>query len=125
MVATIQDPGSINPARVLLGMPGWEPGPNMEGIKTFKNGTFLRLLEQEKTIIEEDDLDQRWENLSGEVVDEIIFLSKHTAVSSRAALTIHPIGTQQAFDVFFFSFAPFLCHNGCLLSQFLAIFASS
>ncbi|KAI5678812.1 hypothetical protein M9H77_09762 [Catharanthus roseus] len=92
VVATIQDPGSINPARVLLGMPGWEPGPNMEGIKTFKNGTFLRLLEQEKTIIEEDDLDQRWENLSGEVVDEIIFLSKHTAVSSRAALTIHPIG---------------------------------
>lgn len=95
VVATIQDPASINPANILLGMPGWEPGPCMEGIKSFKNGDTLRLLEQQKTIIEEDDLDQRWQNLSGEVVDEIIFLSKHTAVSSRAALTIHPIGRSQ------------------------------
>ena len=38
-------------------------------------------------------LDLRWEQLTGESVHEIIFLSKHTAVSNRPALTIQPIGT--------------------------------
>lgn len=41
----------------------------------------------------EDDLDNRWEELTGEVVDEVIFFSRHTAVSNRPALTVHPIGT--------------------------------
>ena len=52
----------------------------------------VRLLEHDKGIVEEDDLDNRWEEVTGEVVEEIIFLSKHTAVSNRPALTIHPIG---------------------------------
>lgn len=52
----------------------------------------VRLLEHDKGIVEEDHLDNRWEEVTGEVVEEIIFLSKHTAVSNRPALTIHPIG---------------------------------
>ncbi|ESR56572.1 hypothetical protein CICLE_v10024148mg, partial [Citrus x clementina] len=35
---------------------------------------------------------QRWQEAAGEVVDEVIFLRKHTAVSNRSALTVHPIG---------------------------------
>ncbi|KAL2542837.1 D-aminoacyl-tRNA deacylase [Abeliophyllum distichum] len=92
VVATTSDPASINPAKELLAMPGWQTGPTLEaGIRSFKNGD-VRILEQDKSIIEEDDLDLRWEAASKETVDEIIFLSKHTAVSNRAALTIHPIG---------------------------------
>lgn len=52
----------------------------------------VRLLEHDKSIVEEDDLDTRWEHVTGEVVTEIIFLSKHTAVTNRPALTVHPIG---------------------------------
>ncbi|KAL0424860.1 UNVERIFIED_CONTAM: D-aminoacyl-tRNA deacylase [Sesamum radiatum] len=94
VVATTCDPASINPAKALLAMPGWQPGPTLDGgIRSFKNGGSLRLLEQEKFIIEEDDLDLRWEAATGETVVEMIFLSRHAAVSNRPALTIHPIGT--------------------------------
>lgn len=44
------------------------------------------------SIVKEDDLDSRWEEATGEVVDEVIFLSRHTAASNRPALTVHPIG---------------------------------
>ncbi|TQD72595.1 hypothetical protein C1H46_041874 [Malus baccata] len=43
-------------------------------------------------IVEEDDLDRRWEEATEERVNEVIFLSKHTTVSNRPALTVHPIG---------------------------------
>lgn len=93
VVATTADPASINPAKALLAMPGWLPGPTLDGgIRSFKNGDSLRLLEQDKFIIEEDDLDLRWEAATGETVAELFFLSRHVAVSSRPALTIHPIG---------------------------------
>lgn len=52
----------------------------------------VRLLKHDRSIVSEDHLDKRWEAATGEVVDEVIFLSKHTAVSNRPALTVHPIG---------------------------------
>nr|GMD21118.1 D-aminoacyl-tRNA deacylase [Ipomoea batatas] len=92
VVATTTDPASNGPATALLSMPGWTPGPNLDGvIRTFICG-HLRLLQHDKGIVEEDDLDLRWEKATTEPVDEVIFLSKHTAVSNRPALTIHPIG---------------------------------
>lgn len=94
VVATTVDPASINPAKALLAMPGWQPGPTLEGgIRSFKNGDSLRLLEQDSFIIEENDLDLRWEAATGETAAELIFLSRHVAVSNRPALTIHPIGS--------------------------------
>ncbi|KAL9149109.1 hypothetical protein ABFS82_12G089200 [Erythranthe guttata] len=99
VVATTADPASINPAKALLSMPGWQPGPTIEGgIRSFKNGDSLRLLEQDNSIIEEDDLDLRWEAATGESVAELIFLSRHVAVSTRPALTIHPIGVPHLKD---------------------------
>ncbi|XP_047972278.1 D-aminoacyl-tRNA deacylase isoform X2 [Salvia hispanica] len=93
VVATTADPASINPAKALLAMPGWIPGPTLDGgIRSFMNGESLRLLEQDKFIIEEDDLDLRWESATGETVSELLFLSRHAAASTRPALTIHPIG---------------------------------
>ncbi|KAK6133967.1 hypothetical protein DH2020_032288 [Rehmannia glutinosa] len=99
VVATTADPASINPAKALLAMPGWHPGPTLEGgIRSFKNGDSLRLLEHDKFIIEEDDLDLRWESATGETVVELFFLSRHAAVSNRPALTIHPIGVPHLED---------------------------
>ncbi|KAF9624452.1 hypothetical protein IFM89_011460 [Coptis chinensis] len=92
VVATTTDPASIGPASALLAMPGWHPGPPLqEDIPSFVNGE-VRLIKHDNSIISEDDLDTRWEEATGEVVDEVIFLSKHKAASSRPALTIHPIG---------------------------------
>lgn len=100
VVATTADPASINPAKALLAMPGWLPGPTLDGgIRSFKNGDSLRLLEQDKFIIEEDDLDLRWEAATGETVAELFFLSRHVAVSSRPALTIHPIGIARVYRI--------------------------
>ncbi|CAI9096408.1 OLC1v1032554C2 [Oldenlandia corymbosa var. corymbosa] len=93
VVATTLDPASINPAKALLAMPGWnQPGPTFDGIRSYSFGDKVRLLEHDSSIIDEDDLDLRWEIATGETVDEVIFLSKHKAVSNRPALTIHPIG---------------------------------
>ncbi len=60
-------------------------------MESFTNGD-VRLLKHERSIIAEDDLDNRWQAATGEAVTEVIFLSKHTAVSNRPALTVHPIG---------------------------------
>lgn len=59
------------------------------------------MLQHDESIVKEDNLDTRWEELIEESVDNVIFLSKHTAVTNRPALTIHPIGIS-------FS-SPFLC----------------
>ncbi|KAE9451131.1 hypothetical protein C3L33_16968, partial [Rhododendron williamsianum] len=90
VVATTTDPASIGPAAALLAMPGWQPGPSFQGIRSFVNGE-VRLLEHDNSIVKEDHLDKRWEEFTSEGVDEIIFLSKHKAVSNRPALTLHPI----------------------------------
>ncbi|KAM7483097.1 hypothetical protein LguiB_007680 [Lonicera macranthoides] len=91
VVATTTDPASIGPASVLLAMPGWHPGPLLQDMSSFVNKE-VRLLKHDRSIVSEDHLDKRWEAATGEVVDEVIFLSKHTAVSNRPALTVHPIG---------------------------------
>ncbi|XP_065860632.1 D-aminoacyl-tRNA deacylase [Euphorbia lathyris] len=97
LVATTTDPASINPATALLAMPGWQPGPSLQEMKSFSIQQ-VRLLQHDKSIVVEDDLDRRWEDATGEVVDEVIFFSKHTAVSNRPALTIHPIGVPHLRD---------------------------
>ncbi|KAJ4791865.1 D-aminoacyl-tRNA deacylase [Rhynchospora pubera] len=98
VVATTADPASIGPASAFLSMPGWSPGPSLqEGIESFSNGE-VRLLKHEKSIVREDDLDLRWETAIGEPVSEVIFLSRHTAVSSRPALTVHPIAVPHLKD---------------------------
>nr|XP_010929066.1 D-aminoacyl-tRNA deacylase isoform X2 [Elaeis guineensis] len=92
VVATTADPASVGPASAFLTMPGWNPGPSIsEGMESFANGD-VRLLKHGKKIVTEDDLDLRWEAATGEPVSEVIFLSRHTAVSNRPALTVHPIG---------------------------------
>ncbi|KAI7737621.1 hypothetical protein M8C21_017055, partial [Ambrosia artemisiifolia] len=91
VVSTTTDPASFGPATALLTMGTWAQGASFQGIRSKVNGD-VRLLEHDQGIVEEDCLDDRWEEATGEVVDEIIFLSKHTAVTNRPALTVHPIG---------------------------------
>ncbi|CAN1152312.1 D-aminoacyl-tRNA deacylase [Linum perenne] len=97
LVATTSDPASINPANALLAISSGTTstsaaGPPLNDIQSFIIGNNVRLLQHGKSIVEEDDLDLRWQAATGETVDEVIFFSKHVAASNRPALTIHPIG---------------------------------
>lgn len=91
VVATTLDPASIGPASAFLSMPGWQPGPLLQGMVSYAN-KGVRLLKHDNSIVSEDHLDKRWEEATGEAVQDVIFLSRHTAVSNRPALTVHPIG---------------------------------
>ncbi|CDY65300.1 BnaCnng46480D [Brassica napus] len=92
IVTTTSDPASINPAAALLAMPGWTAGPILPpDMKSFVNKQ-TRVIQHDGSIVKEDDLDSWWEEAASIAVDEVIFLSRHTAVSNRPALTVHPIG---------------------------------
>ncbi|KAK8703107.1 hypothetical protein V6N13_021436 [Hibiscus sabdariffa] len=92
VVATSADPASIGPASSLLAMPGWHPGPSLQGAASYTNKE-VRLIKLDKRLVVENHLDKRWEEATGETVGDVVFLSKHVASSNRPALTIHPIGT--------------------------------
>ncbi|CAH8363510.1 unnamed protein product [Eruca vesicaria subsp. sativa] len=73
-------------------MPGWTSGPILPpDMKSFVNQQ-TRVIQHDGSIVKEDDLDSQWEEATGENVEKVIFLSCHTAVSNRPALTFHPIG---------------------------------
>ncbi|KAJ7943295.1 D-aminoacyl-tRNA deacylase [Quillaja saponaria] len=92
VVATTTDPASINPENDVFAMSGWLPGHSFqEDTKSLVNEGVSVLLHG-KSIVVEDDLDKWWEELTGVVVDEVIFLCKHATVSNKHTLTIHPIG---------------------------------
>lgn len=59
----------------------------------------MRLIKLDKGLVVENHLDKRWEEATGETVDDVVFLSKHVASSNRPALTIHPIGIQFFFFI--------------------------
>lgn len=52
----------------------------------------VSVLKHDYSNVREDHLDKRWEAAIGEVVEEVIFLSRRTAASKRPTFTIHPIG---------------------------------
>lgn len=92
LVATKADPASIGPASALLSLnPSWTRGPDVDHNPTYKTGN-VRMLQLSDHAVHHDLLEQRWESQTGERVSEIIFMSRHTAVSNRPALTVHPIG---------------------------------
>ncbi|KAJ9163487.1 hypothetical protein P3X46_023149 [Hevea brasiliensis] len=91
VVATTVDPASIGPASALLAMPGWQLGPSWQDAQSYVNEE-VRLIKLDNRLVKEDHLDKRWEEATGESVDEVMFLSKQVASSKRRAFTIHPIG---------------------------------
>jgi len=90
LVCSEDDIPSVNMKRQLLKKREWE------GIGTFGNNNFL---ENGETImmttpdlhIHIEDIDQRIAD-AGISIDEVVFMSRHSAMSGEAALTVHPIG---------------------------------
>ncbi|CAI8248685.1 MAG: Uncharacterised protein [Methanobacteriota archaeon] len=88
------DIASTNQAESLLEKCQWEEAPLVEGFKTW-NCNSIRLWWRDGGVLFEDNLDIRWEKVTGEKVTEVIFPSRHVAASGLPCLTIHPIGTPQ------------------------------
>mgnify|MGYP000076321995 FL=1 len=85
------DIASTNQAKFLLENNTWEQKGHVESHPSYAIGN-VRMWFLPKRILWEDHLDQRWCNATGENVTEVIFPSRHAAVSGQPCLTLHPIG---------------------------------
>lgn len=88
------DIASTNQSDSLMKIAQWEPMDLVEGHPTFKR-LNARIWILPGSVLREDFLGRRWVQATGEVVDEIIFPSRHSAASGRPSLTLHPIGVMQ------------------------------
>lgn len=85
------DIASWNQAKFLLNNFAWKSLGNVEG-KAAHSYENVRMWLFENGILFEDYIGKRWHAETGEVVDEIIFPSRHSASSGKPSLTLHPIG---------------------------------
>ena len=88
------DIASTNQAEELLKLCDWVELEPIEGLQAYSY-KHARMWWLKDGCLWEDNLDKRWEIATGEVPDEIIFPSRHSAASGNASLTLHPIGTMQ------------------------------
>ena len=85
------DIASTNQADVVRNLGTWTQRSNVEGHPSYECGD-IRMWVFPNGVLREDNINHRWESVTGEVVSEVIFPSRHVAESGRACLTLHPIG---------------------------------
>lgn len=88
------DIASVNQANALLRMAKWKNIPDVEGHKAYSYKD-VRMWWMPDGCLWEDNLDKRWELVTGETPNEVIFPSRHSAASGKPSLTLHHIGTMQ------------------------------
>ena len=93
LIVSAPDIGSTIQGDALLSRGGWKKQEIVEGGDTWINGNGrVHLWWFPNKVLDEDNLDQRYTTLTGEKVDEVIFLSRHYAASGQPSLTLHVIG---------------------------------
>jgi len=88
------DIASTNQADELLKLADWKKLDDVENRVAYSY-RHARMWWVDDGCLWEDDLDKRWQEATGEKATEVIFPSRHSAVSGNASLTLHPIGTMQ------------------------------
>lgn len=86
-----KDIASTNQADLLRNLDPWVAMDAFEGHPTYAFDR-LRMVYLPDGLLFEDHLDRRWNRFTGELVQEVIFPSRHVAASGQASLTLHPIG---------------------------------
>ena len=66
------DIASANQAKYLFEMGGWQQVPEVESFPSYSN-QHVRMWFLPNRILWQDDLDKRWEQATGEIVNEVIF----------------------------------------------------
>ena len=98
VVATRRDAASVNICNSLLIKAGYFASLGVEGheanlyVCQRRGGGKVILWNQDDSLLGLDDPQDKVSSILGESIDDVIFLSKHTASSGRASLTVHPIG---------------------------------
>ncbi len=97
LLATTEDKASKNMVQSLLARGGWaEAEPIDTASRVWRRETgpsHVYLWEIQQGFLRADGLDTKWLAAHpGQEIQELIFLSRHAAVSGRPSLTIHPIG---------------------------------
>ena len=91
IAVNMSDIASSNQAKVLLETLDWENIGPVEEKQSYRLGN-VRMWMFDDRILNEDNIDIRWFQQTGEKVTEVIFPSKHSASSGKPSLTLHPIG---------------------------------
>ena len=86
-----RDIASTNQADVLRTLDDWTSLDAVEGCPCY-GFEHLRMMYLPDGLLFEDHLDRRWQTVTGEIVSEVVFPSRHVAASGQASLTLHPIG---------------------------------
>jgi D-aminoacyl-tRNA deacylase len=100
LVATTIDPASVNIAHALINRSIWkEHNQNIFQSIYGANTVFLWL--QDTSLLRLNYVDDlfRQTSLIEHQFDDVIFLSKHSAASGIASLTVHPIGIPWSSDI--------------------------
>ena len=93
LMVSAQDIASTIQGDALLARGRWVPCEPVENGRVWKHELAeVCIWWFENRILFEDELDSRFANASGEIVEEVIFLSRHYAASGRPSLTLHVIG---------------------------------
>ena len=85
------DIASVVQGEALLELGQWRSGSEVEQQASWSLEN-VRIWWRDGFVLEEDHLDRRWNEATGEEVAEIIFPSRHSAASGYPCLTVHPIG---------------------------------
>lgn len=97
IVTSSEDPASMNIRARLLERPGWTERGDFGGHPAMAKDDFFMVL-VDRIHLEEDYVDRRVSDLTGEKVAVTIFASRHRAESRIPTLTVHPIGNFSAAD---------------------------
>ena len=90
LVCSLPDLPSVNMKEALLGFHGWDDMGERGGLSFLSYGDTVMVTIPDFHLYHES-IDREVEDL-GFKVDEVIFMSKHSAKSGTPALTVHPIG---------------------------------
>ena len=91
VVACAGDEASTSMLNALLKREVFVEGEHVESSPTYLKGR-VRVWSRSGFHLDQDHLDRRWTDATGEEVEDVLFLSKHAAASGRPCLTVHPIG---------------------------------
>jgi len=98
LLASSEDPASMNILTELMGIEGWEDSREFEHGQVTRHscGTVEALLIDDLHIWA-DGIDATHSSLTGSIVDEVLVLSRHVSASETPALTLHAIGVPGEF----------------------------
>lgn len=95
IVTSSEDPASMNIRARLLEKPGWNECGTFNTHAVLAKDDF-RMVQVDRTHLDEDFVDDRVASILRESVDVVIFASRHRAESRIPTLTVHPIGNYSA-----------------------------